>query len=145
MTSATRAPRSFWAVALISLFWNAFGCFDYTMTKLDPAGYLGGSGLSQQAIEYMASMPGWLTVFWALGVWGSLCGSVLLLLRSRHSLIAFMISLLGLAVNQGYQFSTGLPAEMKTAQMTGMTVLIWAGLLFFLWYARHASTKGYLR
>lgn len=33
-------PGHLWAVAVVSLLWNSFGCVDYTMTKLDPLAYM---------------------------------------------------------------------------------------------------------
>ena len=144
--SANKAPTSFWAIAGLSLLWNAFGCYDYTMTKLDGEKYMRAMGMSDEAIAHMAALPDWLTVFWALGVWGSLLGSVLLLLRSRHAVTAFVVSLVGLAVSQFYQWFAGpMPADMSSPPMIAMTVLIWGALLFFIWYARKQRNAGVLR
>jgi len=143
--ASERTPGHLWAVGLVSLLWNAFGCIDYTMTKLDPAGYMKSAGMGGEAIAYMQALPAWLTIFWALGVWGSLAGSILLLVRSRHAVTAFAVSLLGLAVSQIYQFTLAMPAEMRTPGMWLMTGLIWAALLFFLWYARAMRAAGVLR
>lgn len=145
-TSKPAVPVVYWVVSIISLLWNSFGCYDYVMTKTDPVNYMQSMGMSQQAIDYMGGLPSWLTVFWALGVWGSLAGSVLLLLRSRHAVTAFAVSLLGLAVSQLYQFLGGdMPAEMKEIPMLVMTAVIWAALLFLIWYSRRALASGYLR
>lgn len=145
MNAAIKPPLSFWAIAIVSLLWNSFGCLDYTMTKMDPVNYMRSMGLSDDAIAYMDGLPGWLTAFWALGVWGSLAGSVLLLLRSRHAVTAFYASLVGLVVSQVYQFAVGMPAEMTSPAMIGMTLVIWGALLFFIWYSRRALAVGYLR
>lgn len=145
LAASAPAPRSFWAVAAISLLWNAFGCYDYAMSKLDPAAYFKTVGLSAESVAYMESLPSWLTAFWALGVWGSLAGSVLLLLRSRRAVTAFAASLVGLAVSQVYQWTTIMPAEMRTPGMWMMTAVIWGALLFFIWYARRMLRAGVLR
>lgn len=145
MNAAIKPPLSFWAIAIVSLLWNSFGCLDYTMTKMDPVNYMRSVGMSDDAIAYMDKLPDWLTVFWALGVWGSLVGSVLLLVRSRHAVTAFYASLVGLVVSQVYQFVAGMPAEMTSPAMIGMTVVIWGALLFFIWYSRRALAVGYLR
>jgi hypothetical protein len=63
-----KVPVSFWVVAGLSLLWNAFGCYDYTMTKLDGEAYMRAMGMSDTAIAHMAGLPKWLTGFWALGV-----------------------------------------------------------------------------
>lgn len=140
-----KTPGHLWAVGVISLLWNSFGCYDYTMTKLDPTAYFKDMGLSAEALAYMDSLPAWLSGFWALGVWGSLAGSVLLLLRSRHAVTAFALSLLGLAVSQIYQWTTLMPAEMRTTAMWIMTAVIWGSLLLFLWYSARMKRAGVLR
>lgn len=140
-----KVPVHLWIVGGVSLLWNSFGCYDYLMTKLDPAGYMGGMGLSAQAIAYTTQLPAWLTAFWALGVWGSLAGSVLLLLRSRSAVWAFALSLVGLAVSQGWQFAATLPPEMKTTAMWAMTATIWIVLVLLLLYAFVQERRGVLR
>lgn len=145
-TEPLRAPGHLWAVGVISLLWNSFGCVDYTMSKLDPSGYMKSVGMGEAEIAYTQAMPAWLSAFWALGVWGSLLGSVLLLLRSRHAVTAFAGSLLGLAVSQIYQFTdSAMPESMKSPGMMGMTALIWISLLFFLWYSNRMKAAGVLR
>lgn len=144
--ASAKAPASFWIISVISLLWNSFGCYDYAMSKLDPVNYMKSLGMSDAAIAYMDGFPAWLTVFWALGVWGSLAGSLLLLARSRYAVTAFGVSLLGLAVSQVYQWFDGnIPAEMSNPATIGMTAVIWASLLFLVWYARRMAAKGVLR
>ena len=141
-----RTPAHLWAIGVISLLWNSFGCFDYVQTKVDPVGYMTSMGMGEAEIAYMQAMPAWLSVFWALGVWGSLAGSILLLLRSRHAVTAFAVSLLGLAVSQIYQFAAGsMPEAMSGTAMMVMTAVIWGSLLFFLWYSSRMKAASVLR
>lgn len=142
-SASVKTPAHLWAIGVISLLWNSFGCFDYLMTALrDPATM---AAMSAPARAYVEALPSWLIAFWALGVWGSLLGSILLLARSRHAVTAFALSLLGLAVSQGYQMLTERPAEMSSTAMAVFTVLIWGALGFFLFYARRMATAGVLR
>lgn len=141
-----RAPAHLWAIGVIGLLWNSFGCLDYTMTKLDPVAYMTSVGMGAEEIAYTQMLPGWLSAFWALGVWGSLAGSVLLLVRSRHAVAAFAVSLIGLAVSQVYQYlDPTLPASMHSPGMVAMMLLIWGALLFFIGYARAMARRGVLR
>ena len=135
-------PWHLWAVGVVSLLWNAFGAYDYTMSKVSPQSYFHQRGLSDASVAYMLAFPAWLTAFWALGVWGSVAGSVLLLLRSRHAVIAFALSLLGLAVSQGYQALVMHPPEDPGS---AITVVIWVSLVLFLYYAWAMARRGVLR
>jgi hypothetical protein len=136
-------PWHLWAVGVLSLLWNAFGAYDYTMTNLRDPGYL--AQFPAEMMPYIDGMPVWATTAWALGVWGSLAGSVLLLMRSRFAVHAFAISLAGLAVSALYQATIEMPASLRSPEMLVMNVIIWAALLLFLWYAVRMRQRGVLR
>jgi hypothetical protein len=144
-TSAeTRAPAHLWIVGVLALLWNGFGCFDYLMTNLKNKTYL--SQLTADQLAYMNSLPAWLTGVWAVGVWGGLAGSILLLMRSRHAIWVFGLSLIGAIVGMGYQmFMTNMPASMKEGAMGIMPWVIIAVAVFLLWYSWNAEKKGVLR
>lgn len=128
MTEASsKGPRHLWAVGVVSLLWNAIGCYIYTMTMLrDPAMMADAPPEMRAAIE---AAPAWANAAWALGVWGALLGSTFLLLRRSWAVPAFLVSLIGLAGTAIYETSAGVP--MNVAQV----IAIWAIALFLLWYA----------
>lgn len=135
-------PAHLWIVGVLSLLWNLFGCYDYLMSELSPASYYASMGMSPESSAYMAELPAWLIAFWALGVWGSFVGSLLLLARSRRAVLAFAVSLLGLAVSQLTQAFVLHPPQPAPV---GLTLVIWSALVFFLIYARSMAAKGVLR
>jgi len=141
---SARAPAHLWIVGIVSLLWNAFGSLDYTMTNLRNPAWLAKMPADQ--IAYMDSLPRWLTAFWAIGVWGGLVGSILLLMRNRYSVWAFALSFVGAVVGLGYQmFLTDMPASMKAGPLAIMPWFIIAFAAFLLWYAWNAEKKGALR
>src|SRR3954447_5055151 len=142
-TAEGRTPTHLWIVGILALLWNAFGCFDYFMTQTGNQAYL--SNMPADAVAYTNALPAWLTAFWALGVWGGLAGAVLLLMRSRYSVWAFGVSLIGAVVGLGYQmFMTQMPASMTDGMMGMIPWVIIAIAAFQLWYARGAEKKGLL-
>jgi len=141
---SARTPAHVWIVGIVSLLWNAFGCYDYLMTNLKNQAYL--SNFTPDQLAYYDSLPSWLTAFWALGVWGGLAGSILLLMRSRYAVWAFAVSFIGAVIGLGYQlFMTEMPASMKTGAMAFMPWVIIALAAVFLWYAWNVEKKGVLR
>lgn len=146
--AARDAPWHLWAVGGVSLLWNCFGATDYTMSQLRNRDWLGGAAESmgitaEQMIAYIDGFPGWMHAFWALGVWGALIGSVLLLLRKRQAVWAFGLSLLGLAVTQFYQALTPQPEWVQSN--VAMNLVIWSIATFLLIYAVSMRNKGVLR
>lgn len=146
-TIATPTPatpgRSFWIVAVLSLLWNAFGALDYTLTNLRYAAYL--KNFPPEMVQVIDAMPVWTLAAWALGVWGALAGSILLLIRSRFAIHAFAVSLLGLAVSSSYQFTLDLPASLDTKGMNAMMLVIWIIAVGLLLYAIRMRRQGVLR
>ena len=143
MNVSAKAPWHLWVVGIVSLLWNLFGAVDFTMTNTRNAAYL--AQFPPEMMQIIDAFPIWAVIAWGCGVWGALIGSFALLLRSRGAVIAFAISLAGLAVSQYYQATVDMPASMETANMKAMTGAIWAGAIFLLWYAWRQRKTGVLR
>lgn len=137
-----RTPVQFWIVGVVSLLWNSFGAFDYSMSHLKGEAYYRAAGMSEAQIALMATYPSWMHAVWAIGVWGSFAGAILLLLRSRWSVAAFSISLLGVIGNLAY---TAMTPAVAQAMGVAMPLLILAICLLLLGYARAMANRGVLR
>jgi hypothetical protein len=81
----------------------------------------------------------------AVGVWVSVLGSLLLLIRSRFAASAFLVSLLGAAVSYAYQATTALPATMGGAAYWIMPAVIVVAIVLQWLYARRMAEAGVLR
>lgn len=146
MTSriAMRTPWWFWAVAIAGLVWNCGGPFDWVMTKTHNASYLAAMTPAQRT--WMAGYPVWMEAAWAVGVWGALLGSILLLARSRLAVAVFAASLGGLAVSTLYQYGSGtMPTDMKTPGGLAFLAAIWVIAVALLWFAARMRARAILR
>jgi hypothetical protein len=138
-----------WIVGILSLLWNAMGCFDYVMTRMRNTDYLSSAmpNVDPNAmLAWIDGFPIYAQIGWALGVWGGLLGSVLLLVRSRYAVWAYGLSLLGAVVGLGYQIAAAPPlAGADDAMSKAMPyVIILVALGLFL-YARAMEKKAVLR
>ena len=101
-----RAPTHLWLVGGLATLWNAFGAYDYTMTRMGNLEYLSQFGADGgEILAWIDGFPMWAQIGWGLGVWMGLLGSVLLLLRSRWAVPAFGLSLVGMVLSFGYQYA----------------------------------------
>jgi len=138
-------PRHLWVVGILSLLWNAFGACDYTMTELGSLAWFQMMGLGAEELAWTQTFPVWAVAAWALGVWGSVAGSILLLLRSRHAATAFLLSLFGAAASFAYQFTAaGKPASLEGGAAVAMPVVIMILLVAQWYYARRQASAGVL-
>ncbi|MGH6659691.1 MAG: hypothetical protein ACREBM_08595 [Sphingomicrobium sp.] len=138
-----------WIVGIVSLIWNAFGAYDYSMTRMRNTDYLASMmpGVDPNAtLAWVDGFPMYAQIGWGLGVWGGLLGSILLLMRSRYAVWAFALSLLGAVVSLGWQIVAAPPlagAEgMMFDAMPFIIIAIAAGLYF---YANRQKQAGVLR
>jgi hypothetical protein len=140
-----KPPVHFWIVSILATLWGAFGGYDYVMSRTHNVAYLKSMmpSLDPNVVYgYMDSMPIWASIGWGLGVWGGLLGGVLLLVRSRHAVTAFIVSLIGMALSFGYQFLVSRPpAGMDDPILPLCIVVIGIGLFF---YARAMRSRGVL-
>ena len=144
MASTARTPTHLWIIGAVATLWNAFGCYDYLMTQTDSATHLAQFTAAQRA--YFESFPAWSEAAWACGVWGGLAGSLLLLARSRHAVLAYAVSIAGLAGTSVYQFALSSPPEgLMSGAMLVMHLVIWAVAIGLLLYALRMRRAGVLR
>ncbi|MDO1560270.1 hypothetical protein Q0812_12605 [Brevundimonas sp. 2R-24] len=146
MTDTTKAPWHLWLVGGLSLLWNGFGGYDFIMTTTQGDAYMRSMGFSQAMIDYYNAMPTWMWVPWILGVWGAVLGSILLLMRRRWAVHAFVLSLIGAVVSLIYgKFMNPPPLTPEMAMMGYMPWVIVVIAAFLAWYAWSMSKKGVLR
>lgn len=141
--TARSVPTHLWVVGGLSLLWNAFGAVDYVMNQFGVEAYLAQMTEAQRA--YFENFPAWATAGWAFGVWGSLAGSVGLLLRRRWAVVAFGLSVAGMAVSSVYSWVLSDGASLMGTVAMGMSVLIWGIALALLIYTRTQAVHGVLR
>lgn len=138
--SRNAAPWHLWVVGIVSLLWNAVGVFSYMMTEL---GQLASLGMTPEQIAYFEAFPAWATAFWALGVWGCLLGSILLLARSRHAVTAFGVSIVGLVGTAVFSYLVSdVPDDLQSVPLD---IAIWAITFGLFFYARRQAANAVLR
>lgn len=139
----TKAPIHLWIIGVVTLLWNAMGALDYVMTKTQNADYM--AQFSEQQLEFFYGLPAWVVACWAIAVWGSVLGSLLLLLRKRAAVMVFLIAFVALCITtfQNLVLSNGLEV-MGDAVHLGFSALIFL-VAFGLWrYSAAMQARGVL-
>lgn len=145
MSNAVKTPWHLWVVGAVSLLINAFPVADFTLTNLQNEFWL--SPLNDAQRSFILGAPLWSDVSWALGGFGAFVGSLLLLMRSRRAVTAFIVSIIGLAGSTLYQHILNGETTRQLFQNVALfvTLTIWAIMLALLFYARAMKAKGVLR
>ncbi|XVJ64337.1 MAG: hypothetical protein HEQ22_03930 [Sphingopyxis sp.] len=145
MTQAVRTPWHLWVVGGVALLINAFPVADFTLTNMQNEFWL--SPLTAAQRSFILGAPLWADICWAVGGFGAFIGSLLLLMRSRHAVTAFIFSIIGLAGSTLYQHVLQGETTRELFQNVALyvTLTIWVIILALLIYARVMGAKGVLR
>lgn len=138
-----KPPRWFFVVAVIALLWNLLGCLAFAMDLSLSAADVARMPESQQTL-YNARAS-WAVAATALGVLGGALGCIALLLRREWALPLFVVSLVGIVVQD-----FGLFVVVDGAKLAGMTAVVLQGLVLLIAIglivlAHRSIARGWLR
>ena len=146
MTNASmKTPWHIWLVGLFAVLFNSIGVFDFVMSILQGAKYLASVGMTPDQIAHSQKMPSWMMFVWAVGVFGALLASILLLLRRKQALLVFIVSLAAFLVSVLYTYVLTNGGDVMGRQMAITSAVIAGLLVFFSWYSRAMAQRGELR
>lgn len=140
-----RAPWHLWLVGVSALLFNAIGAFDHLMSMAQGATYMANAGMTPAQIAYYQEMPMWMEAVWALGVWGAMLGSVLILLRNKLAFAVFVVALAAFLINLVYMYVLTDGGELMGRPMVITSVIITVLLLFCIWYSWLMTKRNVLR
>lgn len=145
MPDRTSPPWHLWVTGTATLLWNSMGAMDYVMTQTRNEAYM--RQFSEAQLAYIDSFPTWVQATWAISVWFSVLGSLLLLLRTRHAVPVFWISLAALCATM---FNNYILANTSFAEVVGpfellFTAVILAVAVALPYYAKRLRALGVLR
>ena len=134
----TATPWHLWVVGAVALLWNCIGAFDYTMTESRNAAYL--APFTPEQLAYFLALPKWVVATWAVGVWGGVLGSLLLLLRQCRAEQVFAVSLAGMAATflHNYALSDGI-------RIMGGGAVVFSAVIFSIGGALLFYTRGMVK
>jgi hypothetical protein len=128
-----KTPFHLWLIGILALLWNAIGAFDYTATQMQMDFYM--SQFTEQQLAYFYGFPAWVDAAWAIAVWSSLLGSLMLLLRKALAAWLFGLAILGMIGTSVYNLVLTDGLEVMGEGSMTFTVVIWVIALLLYFYA----------
>lgn len=142
-TTTPGRPWHLWLIGIIGSLWSSMGVLSFVLTQMNVEAVM--SRFPPQQREYFESFPLWADAFWAIGVFGGVIGSLLLLLKNRLAFHALLTSVSGVIVsNLGGLFLLGGMEVMGETGALGFTVFPVIVAAFLAYYAQVMSRKGVL-
>lgn len=142
-TSAPKPPATFWIVSVLALLWNLMGVMAYIMHVTMTPEALQALPVEEQALY--TDIPTWATAAFAIAVWGSTLGCILLLIRNKFAVPVLSIAFAGILVQMVHQLAISKSIEVYGPGGMIMPVMIIFIGGFLIWYARKARAMGWLK
>src|SRR3546814_12412571 len=91
-----------------------------------------------------SDLPLWADIVWSMYTWAGLAGALLLLVRSRQAVTAFLICVFAAIVNLAYHQIYPVPAELDKIWPNSIPFVIVALMVGQLWFAlrKHRHLVG---
>lgn len=140
-----KTPWHIWVVGVLAVLFNSIGVFDFVMSMSQGADYMAKAGMTPEQIDQYLRMPGWMTVVWAVGVFGALLASVLLLLRRKLAAPVFLVSLVAFVISLLHTYVLTDGGKVMGSQMAIASGVIFVVLALLTFYAWRMGKRGVLR
>jgi hypothetical protein len=135
-------PWHLWVVGVLALLWNGVGAFDYVMTQTRNDAYM--SSFTPEQLAYFYTFPSWTVAFWALAVWGSVLGTLLLLLRRELAVPVLLGAFACMVVTSVHNFVFTDGLRVMGAGGAAFSLVVFLAALGLWIYARAMARRGVL-
>jgi hypothetical protein len=126
---------------LLGVAWNLFGAIQFVKTLQSTPESLMQMGMTAQQAAVYSAYPLWMNVAFALGVFGGLAGSILLLARKRLAQPVFAASLVGYVVLFVGDITEGVFAALGASQVVVLSFVVMIAAALFAW-SRSLERRG---
>jgi len=126
-------------VGVLTVLWDGAGAYVIMMAQ---AGRL--PDLTPDEIAYYTAQPLWFVVVTDVALLGAIAAGIALLLRSRHALGLFAISLVAIFVTNVYDLAMGTSRVFASRSALIATCIIVVLAVLQLWYAMAMKKRAVL-
>lgn len=143
MTTTSKPSVGFWIIGIVALLWNAMGVNAYLQQAYNTEAFR--SQYSEEQLDIIANLPTWYTALFAVAVFGSALGCITMLLRKKVTNLLFQIGLIAVLAQTGFNLFANEGRSYYGSFEYSMLISIPLVALFLVWYAKRATSKGYIK
>jgi hypothetical protein len=135
----TRPPLHFWAVGLLSLFWNLWGAYIAVSAQ-------SGSLPNLRSVDaaYFAAQPLWFVIFSDSGLVAGIAGALAMLLQHRVAVWLYVVSLAIITLGNLMDLAAGTSPLLNVSAAWIGTLFLLAVIAAQVVYARAMRRRGVL-
>ena len=138
----SQPPRSFYIIGAAALVWNLIGVMQYVLQVTMNDAAIAALPANQQI--FIHETPGWATAAFAIATNSGALACVLLLLRKNWAYPLFIVSMLGVLVQNIHSFAVADGLEVFGGAGAALTVLVLGIAAVMIWYSKSAEDNGWI-
>ena len=143
MTKSANKPNlGFWIIGIFALIWNSLGIHGYLQQAYNTEAFR--VQYSAKQLDVIDNLPSWFTAVFAIAVFGSTIGCLLMLGKKKVSNLFFKIGLLAVIIQTGYNLFINEGKEFYGPFEYSMLIMIPAISIYLVWYSNTVTQKGWL-
>jgi len=142
LNTSNKPNKRFWIIALVAIIWNGMGVMQYLAKAYNTDSFK--AQYTKEQLSIISNEPTWVTLVFALAVFGGLLGSIALVFRKKIARVLFLISTLGVCAQMIYNLFIIKSVDIYGPAAVLMTAMILIIALFLLIYSRRVTSKGWL-
>lgn len=143
MTNSTNKPSlGFWIIGVFALIWNSMGIHGYLQQAYNTEAFR--IQYSTEQLEVIDNLPSWYAAVFAVAVFSSTIGCLLMLGKKKISNLLFKIGLIAVIIQTGYNLILNDGREFYGPFEYSMLIMIPVISIFLVWYSKGATVKGWL-
>lgn len=147
--NAHKPPVWFYIIGGVALLWNLMGMMAFAMQAMLNEQALTQAvtdgAMTQELADVYRNIPGWLNIVYGAAVVCGVLGCIALILRSKFCLPLFVISLIAVIIQNGYNWATidvNKHFGVVGFVMPGLIIAIGAALI---WFSLSSAKKGWVK
>ncbi|MCK5326319.1 MAG: hypothetical protein KAJ57_09920 [Woeseiaceae bacterium] len=135
-----KPPTSFWIIGGVALVWNLIGLMLYYM-QVSATPEMLAAVYSEAEYEFLVSIPIWATTAHAIAVTAGVLGCILLLMRNAWAMPVFIVSLIGILVQDIYSFVIANGIEVWGVGVIILPIVVLVIAIGLVFYSRSAKDQ----
>ena len=143
MTRLTNKPSlGFWIIGTLTLIWNLLGVHGYIQQAYNTDAFR--AQYSSEQLEIIDHLPIWVTAAFAIAVFSSALGCLLMLAKNKMSNLLFKIGLLAVVVQTIFNLFINEGKQYYGSMEYSMLIMIPLISVFLVWYSDRSIKNGWL-
>ncbi len=141
--TTNKANLFFWIIGILALLWNLMGVSAFVMQSSNSEAWR--STQTPEQLRIMDALPSWYMIVFGVAVIASAIACILLLMRRKYAEVVFLIALVAVLIQSGYNLFVNEAKASYTAGQYAMLAFIPIVSALLYWYAGRCRKKGWLK